>query len=88
MTRDIDEELNSAPTFWDWFKLGCVLGLIYHSFRNPGALACLVGCVGLLVLLVGAVVAAVIWPYRGPALLVVAVVLIWWYYVRPRGRQR
>jgi hypothetical protein len=51
-----DASRSNLRTFWDWFLVGAVLGLIYNLFRNPGACACCAGCLVLAVALAAVVV--------------------------------
>lgn len=81
-----EDEPGNLRTFWDWFLLGALFGLVYNLIRNPGGCACCAGCLVLLLLVAVAVVIAVILDNLLVVLLIAGLVAAWYFWRKSRDQ--
>jgi hypothetical protein len=81
-----DNRTSNPRTFWDWFLLGALAGVVYSLFRNPAGCACCVGCMAVALAL--AILVAVIFVLEHVLVVAVAIIVafaLWRVRLRSRA---
>lgn len=82
-----DPSSSNTRTFWDWFLLGALFGVVYSLIRNPGGCACCAGCLALLFIVLLVVLFALILDHLvliAVAVLAAAALRLAWPHIRTR----